>query len=101
MAPYVSVVATFGKALTSTTTKDTVDPPPFDLTPPMSRRSFLGAAAGTGALLALGACGSTNTNPASSGPMKAAMITTCVYAKNHASSPLYWQRFTPKGITAK
>ena len=24
---------------------------------------------------------------------------TCVYAKNHASSPLFWQKFAPTGYT--
>jgi len=26
-------------------------------------------------------------------------IRTCVYAKNHAASMLYWQRFAPAGVT--
>jgi ABC-type nitrate/sulfonate/bicarbonate transport system substrate-binding protein len=28
-------------------------------------------------------------------------VRTCVYAKNHASSALYWQRFAPEGITVE
>ena len=28
-------------------------------------------------------------------------IRTCVYAKNHASSPLYWQQFAPEGVTVE
>ena len=26
-------------------------------------------------------------------------LTTCVYARNHASSPLFWQQFAPEGVT--
>jgi NitT/TauT family transport system substrate-binding protein len=28
-------------------------------------------------------------------------VRTCVYAKNHASSALYWQQFAPEGITVE
>lgn len=75
----------------------------------LGRRAFLGRAAG---LLAAGAaapllaaCGSGSSGPApSAGGTRAAgakdvTIRTCVYARNHASSPLYWQRFAPTGVT--
>jgi NitT/TauT family transport system substrate-binding protein len=71
------------------------------------------AAAAT-AGLALAACGSdskvsTGGTGASGTTAKAAAaglangrkatIRTCVYAKNHASSALYWQKFAPEGVT--
>lgn len=74
--------------------------------PALSRRGFLGLTAGVGAAALLAGCGddATTTAPASSassgGAAPAAMtISTCVYAKNHASSSLFWQRFAPPGVT--
>lgn len=77
----------------------------------LTRRRFLGLAAGGAAAAAvLGACGDDDpgqpaTAPSSGqGPAKdfgGRTITTAVYAKNHASSPLYWQRFAPPGLTVK
>ncbi len=78
-------------------------------TPDLSRRKLLGlAAAGAGAL-ALGACGDTTSTASSSTTAKASAqkdfggleITTAIYAKNHASSPLYWQQFAPPGLKVK
>ena len=79
----------------------------------LSRRRFLGlAAGGTAAAFLLAACGddeptvseSTPTTAAGQDPVKdfgGRTITTAVYAKNHASSPLYWQQFAPPGLTVK
>ncbi len=88
---------------------------------PLSRRRFLGlAAAGAGAI-ALGACGddegdaaSTGTSPTSTSSgagtattgartpsFDGVTVTTAVYARNHASSPLFWQRFAPEGLTVE
>ena len=82
----------------------------YDLT----RRRFLGLAAGGAAAAALlAACGgeddtaTTNTSAPAPGQQPAAKdfggktITTAVYAKNHASSPLLWQQFAPPGLTVK
>ena len=74
--------------------------------PALSRRGFLGLSAGVGAAALLAACGgddATTAAPAASGSAApAAMtVTTCVYAKNHASSPLFWQRFAPPGVTVE
>ncbi len=84
----------------------------------LPRRQFLGMAAAGAAGLALGACGdddtattsdeststtsagSTAPSPASDGPsFDGVTITTAVYARNHASSPLFWQQFAPEGLT--
>jgi NitT/TauT family transport system substrate-binding protein len=78
----------------------------------LSRRRFLGLTAGAAAALVLAGCGdddkaaTTATTVAGAGtvPVKdfgGRTITTAVYAKNHASSPLYWQRFAPPGLTVK
>ncbi len=79
----------------------------------LTRRHFLGLSAAGAAGLALGACGddddpsvaSDTTRAASETTVRAAApsfdgrtITTAVYAKNHASSPLYWQQFAPEGL---
>jgi NitT/TauT family transport system substrate-binding protein len=74
----------------------------------LSRRRFLGLAAATAAGGVLAACGSDS--PEGTGPVasatqeglaggRTATIRTCVYAKNHASSMLYWQQFAPPGVT--
>ncbi len=77
----------------------------------LSRRRFLGLAAGGAAATAfLAACGSddgtvsapTTAPAAGQAPAKdfgGKTITTAVYARNHASSPLEWQRFAPPGLT--
>ncbi|MCA1657068.1 MAG: ABC transporter substrate-binding protein [Actinobacteria bacterium] len=80
----------------------------------LSRRRFLGLAAGGAAAAALlAACGdddeaagpdATPTTATGQEPVKdfgGRTITTAVYAKNHASSPLYWQQFAPPGLTVK
>jgi len=84
----------------------------------MSRRGLLGLAAAAAAAAGLGACGSSGSTVASGGTdstvggkiaaAPAALvggreveIKTCVYAKNHASSMLYWQKFAPPGVTVK
>ncbi len=81
----------------------------FDL----SRRRFLGlAAGGAAAATLLAACGgsddaaapSPTTAATGAAPVKdfgGKTITTAVYAKNHASSMLYWQQFAPPGLTIK
>jgi ABC-type nitrate/sulfonate/bicarbonate transport system substrate-binding protein len=80
----------------------------------LSRRRFLGLVAGaTAAGVLFGACGdddegaSPGATPAT-GPGDTSVkdfggrtIKTAVYAKNHASSPLYWQRFAPPGLTVE
>ncbi len=79
----------------------------------LSRRRFLGlAAGGAAAAFVLSACGSdedtattaTSTPAAGQAAQKdfgGKTITTAVYAKNHASSMLEWQRFAPPGLTVK
>ena len=77
----------------------------------LTRRGFLGVAAAAAASGALMACGSSSdeTTSATTTPAVAttvaglangrkATVRTCVYAKNHASSMLYWQRFAPPGV---
>jgi NitT/TauT family transport system substrate-binding protein len=68
----------------------------------LSRRGFLGASAGAGAAVLLGGCGDDDAAPSSAAagePGRTMTISTCVYAKNHASSPLFWQQFAPEGVT--
>ncbi len=79
----------------------------------LTRRRFLGLAVGGAAAAAvLSACGgeddtaTTGTTAPAAGQAAAKdfggkTITTAVYAKNHASSPLYWQQFAPPGLTVK
>ena len=76
----------------------------------LSRRRFLGLGAGLGAAALLSACGGGDTAAApTSAPTGSAgaqalepyAVRTCVYAKNHASSALYWQQFAPEGITVE
>lgn len=74
----------------------------------MSRRRLLGLAAAAAGLSACGSSGSKVSTGTTAGDAPAALaggrqaeIRTCVYAKNHASSMLYWQRFAPKGVTVK
>lgn len=78
----------------------------------LTRRGLLGLAATAAGAVALSACGSSSSGAkASAGVSRAAdalpalannrkvTIKTCVYAKNHASSMLYWQRYAPPGVT--
>ena len=69
----------------------------------LSRRRFLGLGAGAGAAVLLGGCGgeSSPSRASSAGGARAMTVRTCVYAKNHASSPLYWQQFAPEGVTVE
>ncbi len=79
--------------------------------PDMSRRRFLALGAAGVAGLALAACGgddgdggaaATSTTTKGEDAVKdfgGKTITTAVYAKNHASSPLLWQQFAPPGLT--
>jgi ABC-type nitrate/sulfonate/bicarbonate transport system substrate-binding protein len=76
----------------------------------LSRRRFMGlAAGGAAAALVLSACGSNDDTATTATSAPAAgqkdfggrTITTAVYAKNHASSMLEWQRFAPPGLTVK
>ncbi|MDQ6725465.1 MAG: ABC transporter substrate-binding protein [Actinomycetota bacterium] len=75
----------------------------------LSRRGVLGLGAAAAAGLALAACGSSSkptttaqpTSTVAAGLANGRKVTvkTCVYAKNHASSMLYWQKFAPPGVT--
>jgi ABC-type nitrate/sulfonate/bicarbonate transport system substrate-binding protein len=75
----------------------------------LSRRRFLGlAAGGAAAAFVLSACGDDDTAPPAPAVGQPGQkdfggrtITTAVYAKNHASSMLEWQRFAPQGLTVK
>ena len=73
--------------------------------PALSRRSLLGLGVGVGAAALLGGCGgdSGSTAPTTAGASSASTepltVRTCVYAKNHASSPLFWQQFAPDNYT--
>jgi NitT/TauT family transport system substrate-binding protein len=49
----------------------------------------------------LGGCGGEEPAASSGSGTSAMTIRTCVYAKNHASSPLYWQQFAPEGVTVE
>lgn len=67
----------------------------------LSRRRFLGlAAGGAAAAYLLSACGSDDDTAAQTGAedFGGRTITTAVYARNHASSMLEWQRFAPPGL---
>jgi NitT/TauT family transport system substrate-binding protein len=67
----------------------------------LTRRRFLGLGAGVGAAVLLGGCGD-DPEPSRTGSGASAMtVRTCVYAKNHASSPLFWQQFAPEGVTVE
>lgn len=77
----------------------------------LTRRRFLGlAAGGTATAFLPAACGDDAAQPGGPSPATGGSrvkdfggrtITTAVYAKNHASSPLYWQQFAPPGLTVK
>jgi len=81
----------------------------------LSRRRFLGLTLGGAAGLALAACGdsaaggSAPASPAGSAAASAAAseglafdgetVSMSVYSRNHASSPLFWERYAPQGLT--
>jgi len=74
----------------------------------LSRRRLFGLVGAGAAGLALSACGSSGGGAAAGGAAAAlpglaggrkVTVRTCVYAKNHAASMLYWQRFAPAGVT--
>jgi len=76
----------------------------------LTRRRFLGlAAGGAAATVLLAACGDdgpTTTTPAPAEQpgfkdFGGRTITTAVYARNHASSPIYWKDYAPPGLTVK
>lgn len=73
----------------------------------LSRRGFLGLGAGVGAAALLAACGGDPASTPAAAPSAAGealepyTVRTCVYAKNHASSALFWERFAPEGITVE
>jgi NitT/TauT family transport system substrate-binding protein len=75
----------------------------------LSRRGFLGLGAAAVGAVALSACGDDSGGTAAPRPSSAASlealepytVRTCVYAKNHASAALYWERFAPEGITVE
>lgn len=74
--------------------------------PELSRRGFLGGAAvaAVGVLTGCGSGSATTRSPSaatgsgSGDSFPPTTLRNCVYAKNHASSPLFWQRFAPAGI---
>lgn len=79
----------------------------------VTRRRLLGAGGVAAGGLALAACGGSDTGSgaaASAAPSaddrlaaleggREVTIRTCVYAQNHASSMLFWERFAPEGVT--
>jgi len=70
----------------------------------LTRRRLLTLGAGAGAAALLAACGegASSTSAAAGGASPTGdpvTVKTCVYAKNHASSALYWQQFAPKNWT--
>lgn len=72
--------------------------------PQLTRRVVFGLGAGVGAAVLLGGCGSDSATTTGAGPGASAAagpvtVRSCVYAKNHASSALYWQQFAPAGYT--
>lgn len=77
----------------------------------LDRRRFLGLSAGVGAAAVLSACASDDGGDTAAAPSASASasqealepytVRTCVYAKNHASSALFWQQFAPEGITVE
>ena len=73
----------------------------------LTRRRLLGLAGAGVVGLALGACGdddeTTTGSQGSPAPTQAPSlagktVSVAAYSKNHASSPLFWQRFAPEGL---
>ncbi len=71
------------------------------LLPHLTRRRLLELGAGVGAAVLLGGCGDDAESSSAAAGTSRMTIRTCVYAKNHASSPLYWQQFAPEGVTVE
>ncbi len=85
----------------------------------LSRRRLLQLTGLSAAGLALGACGgsdevtaaaqtgagaavpSPTTTSTGSSSLAGRTISVALYSKNHASSPLFWQRFAPEGLTVE
>ncbi len=79
----------------------------------LSRRRLLGWGGAAAAGLMLAGCGGDDEgdvnaggSPATSPPgapqsFDGRTITVALYAKNHASSPLFWQQFAPEGLTVE
>ncbi|MGJ7442639.1 ABC transporter substrate-binding protein [Aquipuribacter sp. MA13-6] len=79
----------------------------------LTRRRLLGAGGLVAGGMALAACGGSEEADEPAGSAAAATdgrpaplegdrevtIRTCVYAQNHASSMLFWERFAPEGVT--
>jgi NitT/TauT family transport system substrate-binding protein len=77
----------------------------------LDRRRFLGLALGSAAGLALAGCGNGSasgaggTSPAASAAASEGLsfdgetVSMAVYSRNHASSPLFWERFAPEGLS--
>ena len=69
--------------------------------PSLSRRGFLSLTTGSAAALLLAACGDEDRSASRSTSASSMTVRTCVYAKNHASSPLFWQQFAPEGVAVE
>lgn len=69
----------------------------------LTRRRFLSLSAAAAGAGLLSACGEDRPAVRAAGAATGGPVTvrTCVYAKNHASSPLFWQRFAPAGWTVQ
>lgn len=78
----------------------------------VSRRHLLGWAGAGFAGLALAGCGDGGDDASSGAPapgptddrgtsFDGRTISVALYAKNHASSPLFWQQFAPEGLTVE
>ncbi|MBW3547840.1 MAG: ABC transporter substrate-binding protein [Actinobacteria bacterium] len=83
-----------------------------DLALHLSRRHLLGWAGAGLAGLALAGCGDGGDDASSGAPapgptddrgtsFDGRTISVALYAKNHASSPLFWQQFAPEGLTVE
>ncbi|MFP5318772.1 MAG: ABC transporter substrate-binding protein [Acidimicrobiia bacterium] len=80
--------------------------------PDITRRRFLGLAAAGAAGVVLAGCGDDgddgdgSSSPSTAGGAETKdfggrTITTAVYSRNHASSPLYWRQFAPPGLNVE
>ncbi len=69
----------------------------------LTRRRFLSLSAAAAGAGLLSACGEDRPAVRAAGAATGGPVTvrTCLYAKNHASSPLFWQRFAPAGWTVQ
>ena len=68
---------------------------------PATGASSASTSSSAAAAALLSACGGSSSPKAAAGAASSEPVTirTCVYAKNHASSPLFWQKFAPKNWT--